>query len=355
MATYLLLWNPKKWEWETIQQDISKIDQNGSLKGGWSCGRTKKIKPDDRFFLMRLGKEPKGICASGRIISSPTPDEHWDNKEGSTYYVEVEFETILDPNNESIFLIEKQKGIYKNYNWTPQSGGRTIPHEIAEQLQHDWSLLLAKKSQTLDNIFLKLDYHVDTRQLPDHFRRERFKIGWEDATSKNKSYSDLSLKQLTWQNLGYRIGKVLGHKSSNEIYKIFEYYAYNYKQKDEEILIPEEISEVEGYFEGSMKRISVNIYERNNKAREKCIKYYGVSCYICGFNFEEKYGEIGRQFIHVHHLKQLSEIREGYQVDPIEDLRPVCPNCHAMLHRKNPSYSIDELKEKLKNLFEIDN
>ncbi len=61
------------------------------------------------------------------------------------------------------------------------------------------------------------------------------------------------------------------------------------------------------------------------------------------FNLGEQYGEIGQGFIHVHHLKQLSDVGEGYEVDPVADLRPVCPNCHAMLHRNNPPLSIDEL------------
>ena len=68
-----------------------------------------------------------------------------------------------------------------------------------------------------------------------------------------------------------------------------------------------------------------------------------ISCSICGFSFREKYGEIGENFIHVHHLKPLSEIRTDYQLDPIKDLRPVCPNCHEMLHRKEPAYSLEEL------------
>ncbi len=57
------------------------------------------------------------------------------------------------------------------------------------------------------------------------------------------------------------------------------------------------------------------------------------------------YGQIGEGFIHVHHLKPLSEIGQEYEVDPIEDLRPVCPNCHAMLHRKKPPYTIEQLKD----------
>ena len=68
---------------------------------------------------------------------------------------------------------------------------------------------------------------------------------------------------------------------------------------------------------------------------------------VCNFNFEKTYGDIGKGFIHVHHLNQISTIGEGYQINPIEDLRPVCPNCHAMLHQKNPPYPIDELKEMI--------
>jgi predicted HNH restriction endonuclease len=49
----------------------------------------------------------------------------------------------------------------------------------------------------------------------------------------------------------------------------------------------------------------------------------------------------------VHHLRPLSGIAEEYEIDPVEDLRPVCPNCHAMLHRKTPPYTIDELRLRL--------
>lgn len=48
----------------------------------------------------------------------------------------------------------------------------------------------------------------------------------------------------------------------------------------------------------------------------------------------------------MHHLTQLSKIGQGYEVDPVNDLRPVCPNCHAMLHKRNPPYAIDKLEVK---------
>jgi 5-methylcytosine-specific restriction enzyme A len=108
--------------------------------------------------------------------------------------------------------------------------------------------------------------------------------------------------------------------------------------------LPEELSADEQYSEGAKRRILVNAYERDPRARNKCIEYWGVSCSVCDFHFQYFYGEIGQRFIHVHHLKPLAEIGEEYAVDPIEDLRPVCPNCHAMLHRQTPALSIEELR-----------
>jgi len=113
-------------------------------------------------------------------------------------------------------------------------------------------------------------------------------------------------------------------------------------------LSDDEINDKIDLTEGTKKEIIVNAYERNSMARKRCIAEYGYNCFICGFNFLEKYGEIGRDFIHVHHIKSLSEIKEKYIVDPINDLRPLCPNCHSMIHRKKPAYSIEELQQIIK-------
>jgi 5-methylcytosine-specific restriction enzyme A len=113
---------------------------------------------------------------------------------------------------------------------------------------------------------------------------------------------------------------------------------------------PEEIptNEQEALFEGAKRTITVNAYERSNKARQLCIKHYGTTCIVCDFDFEEKFGEHGKGFIHVHHLTPISDIGEHYEIDPIKDLRPICPNCHSMLHRVEPPLTIEELKDMLK-------
>jgi putative restriction endonuclease len=105
---------------------------------------------------------------------------------------------------------------------------------------------------------------------------------------------------------------------------------------------PEEVpSEI--LVEGAVYRVCINAYERNPVARRLCIQHHGCRCVICGFDFGNVYGEIARGFIHVHHLRPLSEIGEEYVIDPVNDLRPVCPNCHAVLHLRVPPYSIEDV------------
>lgn len=97
------------------------------------------------------------------------------------------------------------------------------------------------------------------------------------------------------------------------------------------------------------KTVYANRYERDPEERRKCIERYGnkYECIVCGFNFEDKYGEIGRGFIHVHHINPLSD--NGKDVS--ENLIPVCPNCHAMLHRylKEDTRDYHKLIKEIKN------
>ena len=111
--------------------------------------------------------------------------------------------------------------------------------------------------------------------------------------------------------------------------------------------LADEVVTPERYFEGATRQISVNIYERNPYARQRCIEHYGCRCSVCGFDFEQAFGKLGRGFIHVHHLKPLSEIQGEYEIDPIAELRPICPNCHAMIHHGTDMMSIEQLKERI--------
>lgn len=112
---------------------------------------------------------------------------------------------------------------------------------------------------------------------------------------------------------------------------------------------PDEVTQPERYAEGAVKTVTVNVYERNDAARRACIAHYQAKCFVCELVFPERYGGLGEGFIHVHHLKPMAEIGEEYEIDPVKDLRPVCPNCHAMLHYdRNPPYTIEEMRARLR-------
>lgn len=119
------------------------------------------------------------------------------------------------------------------------------------------------------------------------------------------------------------------------------------EQISEEYLYPDEINN--NFAEGAAQQVSVNRYERSTEARKICISHYGATCQVCGLNFEERYGAIGKGFIHVHHVTPIASIGKEYVINPINELVPVCPNCHAMLHRQEPPIPVKELKAQLKN------
>lgn len=102
-------------------------------------------------------------------------------------------------------------------------------------------------------------------------------------------------------------------------------------------------------FEGEKKRIYVNKTERSGEARLQCIRHHGTYCSVCKMSFVDEYGEIGAGFIHVHHLTAFSQVSGTRKTDPIKDLKPVCPNCHAMIHRgesiRGTPYTIQEVSK----------
>ena len=265
MNTYLFLWNPKKWSWKTLEQDIEQIDLTGRCSERWSCGNTKSIQSGDRIFLLKVGTEPKGIVAAGFATSTPFYDRHWSGENRETLYIDVDFEVLLNADREPILTTEILKtGILAKQNWKPMGSGSSIKFEIIDELEAIWfNFLITQKIR--NNPFIP---------------------------------------------------------AINDIQKT--------------------------YTEGTPNQVSITKYERNPFARKKCLEHYGFNCIICDFNFESKYGDLGKGFIHVHHLKQVATVGQAHEIDPIKDLRPVCPNCHSIIHRKKTPLTIDEVKQIMK-------
>ena len=111
--------------------------------------------------------------------------------------------------------------------------------------------------------------------------------------------------------------------------------------------LAEELPTLEKFFEGVLCAVTINAYERNPDPRAACIAHHGHKCSVCGFDFASVYGTLGDGFIHVHHIVPIGKIGHEYDIDPIADLIPVCPNCHAMIHRAEPPLAVDELHNLL--------
>lgn len=265
MNTYLLVWNPKRWKWGAIDDEVKQVDKNGVCSLRWSCGNTKGIQPGDRLFLIKVGTEPKGIIGSGFAKTPVYSDRNWNGKKGRTNYIEVDFEILLNPDKDPILTLDiLKKGKLSNQTWTPQMSGISIKPDIVDKLESIW---------------------------------------FEFISTKKIRYNPFLL-------------------TKNNLEKT--------------------------YSEGTPNQILMTKYERNPYARKVCIDHYGLSCTVCGFNFEKIYGIIGKDFIHVHHLTPLARLGKKLSIDPIKDLRPICANCHSMIHRTKETMSLEDLKQVLK-------
>jgi predicted HNH restriction endonuclease len=112
--------------------------------------------------------------------------------------------------------------------------------------------------------------------------------------------------------------------------------------------LAEEAEVTRAVFEGALTRVEVNRYERDRGARGRCIAHHGHICAVCSFDFGATYGSYMEGYIHVHHIKPLSEVSGRTEVDAKTDLVPVCPNCHAALHGQVPPLSIEALRAILR-------
>ncbi|WP_026264507.1 HNH endonuclease [Arthrobacter sp. 135MFCol5.1] len=94
----------------------------------------------------------------------------------------------------------------------------------------------------------------------------------------------------------------------------------------------------------AVRHVQVNRYERDPDARRLCLAFHGTSCAACGFSFEATYGVAGAAMVAVHHLVPAEMLGNGYQLDPVADLVPLCRNCHVVAHSENPPRTVAELR-----------
>ena len=146
MKTWLFTWNPKRWQWDDRYHGYlemkHQIAQVGRAFATWSCGVNKSIKAGDRVFLIRLGLEPRGIIASGFAATDVFEGPHWDRERAAggdrCKRIYIEFDRILDAENEAIIPIALLKNRFPDVCWSSQSSGIEIPSVVATEIEVIW-------------------------------------------------------------------------------------------------------------------------------------------------------------------------------------------------------------------------
>src|SRR6266571_1751871 len=192
----------------------------------------------------------------------------------------------------------------------------TVIKALRSKFEDDFYLVIWT-NENKENDFYKIPFrkvkhlfteqHKTTGKYPDRWTA----IIWENQFLMH-SNSQLAVDiKADWGNL---------HNDNSEI----------------EVRITEDLADLaleNEYFEGQKKSRLSSFYERNPKLRLAAIKIHGLACKVCGFNFNEFYGEHGIGFIEVHHLKPVSTLEVSTKLSPENDMTVVCSNCHRMLHR----------------------
>lgn len=145
-----------------------------------------------------------------------------------------------------------------------------------------------------------------------------------------------------------KIGVVIENEASDDFKSAFP-WATGFFGMSLSLLPLEEIQEKisVGETEGADYYTIVKKYERSRINRAACIEINGTDCKICGFNFKEHYGNLGEGYIHIHHVVPISQLGKDYLINPATDLIPLCPNCHAMIHKTYPPLTLPEMKKNI--------
>lgn len=280
MNTWLLTWNPRyHGTGSTLPHEAKRVQAGRITKSDWSCGVNKSIRLGDRLFLLRLGKEPKGIVGAGFATGIPYKGRPWTGKPSRkpALYVDFRWDGLLDSDPDSadqapLPLQRLRQGSLRRINWITQASGISIPPDLAPELERLWAKHYAEvtgRSPGVSPVPIPTDANDDLDSEAQAFEGQRKRLF---VIHRHREYSLRNQKIIMAQNAGRLRCEVPG----------------------------------------------------------------------CGFDFARVYGALGAGFAEVHHLKPLSHLRRG-QITTLNDLAIVCANCHRMIHRHGQCRRLDSL------------
>lgn len=377
--------------------------------------KNSRVKPDGHLFYYLIGRtksygEVKMIHSKLKEMGFKPNQKHYlallhlteTYYEANMIFEEMKEKDVNIKDSHYIALIAKTETI---------EGGKELLKKINNDgIQLTEAILKYREVQEEARIELRSDLKKSYPELPERFLTENSKLPPLKPSNRSREYEIYSIKEKdsivfeylfnskSHRWLDENILKIpmdirTGHESMNILHfiglrgehkGIFQDYSIvqaikrlGQKEEDEfslliqslnrlnrleenneklkDILendIDSENAEDDNYYkDGAVKYYYGKRYERNVENRKKAIEIHGLSCVVCGFNYEEIYGERGAEFIEVHHVNPLSTLNEETVINPETDLVPVCSNCHRMIHRRKDNVlTIEELKEITKGI-----
>lgn len=238
-------------------------------------------------------------------VITENDESNWDDITGQQYHFPHKYVKILEPGTKVIYY----KGKMTN---------RKYLEKRLSKDQHYFALAEIGKVNTTNN----KDYYADIINYSPFNLPISFKLNdkyLEDVPENKKlNYFRDGVRPITKENFD----KILFHVVGELKHLLLE----SIQKREDEYTTT--------FYEGAKRIVYTTKYEREPKARKEAIKIHGLSCMVCDINFEERYGDLGKGFIHVHHNKPLYMNEEKTPVNPEKDLDILCPNCHSMIHRK---------------------
>ncbi|TDS92711.1 MULTISPECIES: HNH endonuclease [Rahnella] len=250
----------------------------------------------------------------------------WDDETGKLYHFPKQYQKSVSPGMRFVYYKGKLKSENKQYSSQRLSDA---PHYFGvgriSRIEPDD----AGNLNAILTDFQKFDQAVLARKGDDYYE--------QIPESKKSNYWRSSIRLISAEVFADIAVAAAITEPRHIISDIKNEVVHIENESDEESLV--------SYLEGKKSSKYVTTYERDQKLKKLAKIIHGTTCFACGFNFGDFYGEYAKNFIHIHHVVPVSEFGGSKIVDPNTDLVPVCANCHGVIHRKKDrTLSIDELK-----------
>ena len=385
-----MTWKPEGWPVEQLQELVARFDQDGTADEPWRIIAHRRVKPGDRVFVFKQGKEPRGIFGVGTITGSPVllPDMSPDPAKPQ-HFAPVRFTELVDPTQRLLLPVADLVDLVPNQLIRAQASGYPIPPSVSAVIAARLGLQDAAKDDdeaeknppwNRDELILALDAYVRWNGNPapkasgeiealSRTLNELRRVLGTRATSTLRNVNGVYMKLMNFRRFDPafaargKAGLSRGNRLEEEIWREFHGDPPRLRQVADAIrgslaearsyagfgaeppdLLPDEAEAVEGRLltvEHHRRERSRKIVLAKKAAAMKALRR--LICEGCGFDFRECYGPRGETFIECHHIRPVAELGDGTPTR-MNDLMLVCANCHRMIHARRPWWTLEELR-----------